>query len=336
MEQERKGKSLLHKPVLLQSFLEAVAPVRGLWVDCTFGAGGYSRALCTAGAEHVIGIDCDPDSATIGREVERAERGKFNFIGQRFGGFDKFVDFTKTPPLHGVIFDLGVSSMQLDSAQRGFSLKQEAPLDMRMDKRGRSAADIVNQASERMLADIFFCFGEERASRKIARRIVSRRASAPIASTTDLAKIVEQSVTKTQHRKTHPATRVFQALRIAVNNEFEQLVKGLAAAERSLSEGGWLAVISFHSLEDRIVKRFMRGQTRALNEDDFQPSIDRHKPRFCPINRRPIQPDRAEITANPRSRSARMRIARRNARPASEVIDFGVIGAPCISGLERV
>lgn len=324
-----------HKPVLLHSFLETVAPVNGLWVDCTFGAGGYSKALCRAGAEHVIGIDRDPDVAQAGQEFEASEKEKFSFFGRRFSQFGQFIDFSRMPPLRGVVFDLGVSSMQLDIAKRGFSFKRDAPLDMRMEKKGISAADIVNRAPEATLAEIFFKLGEERASRRIARRITLRRSQAKISSTTELARIVAQSMPARRYQKVHPATRVFQALRIVVNNELEQLVKGLSAAERLLSEGGWLAVISFHSLEDRIVKRFIQGKTREFVDDHRQKNLRKFEPRFCPINRRPVQPTSGEINENPRSSSARMRIALRNGKPANDRIDLEFVGVPHIAGLER-
>ena len=325
-----------HNPVLLRSFLEAAAPVCGNWVDCTFGAGGYSAALLQAGAERVIGIDCDPDSASRGRAAEKNSGGRFSFCLGRFGGFDQFPGVSQSVPLQGVVFDLGASSMQFDAAERGFSFRWNGPLDMRMSMNGLSAADIVNRAPESTLAEIFFKLGEERNSRRIASQIVRQRSGGEITATAQLADIVERTAPRRGRGagRIHPATKVFQALRIAVNDELRQLARGLAAAERALGEGGCLAVVSFHSLEDRIVKRFMRGA--AL------PDTDRHwpagpvsEPRFRLVNRRPVRPESDEIAANPRSRSARLRVAVRTAaEPVS--MDCGQLGVPRISGLGRI
>ncbi len=322
-----------HRPVLLRSFLEMAAPLRGTWVDCTFGAGGYSQALCETGAERVIGIDCDPDSVRRGRDAEMKSGGKFRFCCGLFGDFDRISEISEAAPLQGVVFDLGVSSMQFDQAERGFSLKRDGPLDMRMTKTGRSASDIINQASETALSEIFFKLGGERASRRIARHIVRRRTEGRIRSTAELAEIIEKTAPARGFRRIHPATRVFQALRIAVNDELAQLAGGLAAAERSLGEGGRLAVVSFHSLEDRIVKRFMRGAAKSPADGHSHAGPD-GGPRFRAVNRRPVRPDCEETAGNPRARSARMRVAVRTAAEPVPV-DYDQLGVPQISGLER-
>ena len=308
-------------------------PVRGVWVDCTYGAGSYSTALLEAGAERVIGLDCDPETACRARETENNSGGKFTFCQIRFGDFDQHSEIRQSKPLQGVVFDLGVSSMQLDQVQRGFSFMRDGPLDMRMEKSGCSASDIVNEASEPTLADIFFKFGNERASRRIARHIVQFRQKTRITSTAQLAAITEKSSPRSHSSRIHPATRVFQALRIAVNNELEQLARGLAAAERSLGEGGSLAVVSFHSLEDRIVKRFVRGDN-SRTEDWYSRTGPQQQPRFRRVNRRPIEANDAEVAQNPRARSARLRVSVRTATDSRE-LDFNALGVPRIAELEQ-
>ncbi len=318
--------SLDHKPVLLQSFLDAVAPVHGAWLDCTFGAGGYSLALCAAGATKVFGIDCDPEAYRRGHVAEKTFSNIFHFIHGRFGQCDEIPEIGQIAPLQGVVFDLGVSSMQFDTAERGFSLRRDGPLDMRMCRTGWSAADLINDASESLLSEIFSKLGEEHAARRIARRIVQHRSAGRIESTFELAAIVAKAVTHNRSRRFHPATRVFQSLRMAVNDELMQLAQGLSAAERILCKGGFLAVISFHSLEDRIVKRFMRGDGR----DD---STRQNVPTFEQVNRRPVGPSREEISSNPRSRSARLRVAVRSPIETRSV-DYEQLGVPRIMGME--
>lgn len=322
-----------HKPVLLQRFLEMVKPVAGTWIDCTFGAGGYSKALIESGADLVIGIDCDPESQIYVKSILDDATNKFKFCLSRFGAFDQLPPIVDMAPVQGVVFDLGASSMQFDHADRGFSFQYDGPLDMRMEKKGVSAAVIVNHASERALAKLFRVFGEEIHNRRIARVIVQSRCDEPITSTSQLATIVEKAIPRRNFRRNHPATKVFQALRIAVNDELRQLAEGLSAAERVLCDGGVLAVVSFHSLEDRIVKRFVRG--------GIKPTKNRHDPhlssseesRFKSINKRPIRPDETEITTNPRSRSAKMRVALRNSNP-SIAMNFEQLGVPQLNWQE--
>jgi len=302
-----------HIPVLLTPLLAACAPVRGLWLDGTFGAGGYARGLLTAGANGVIGVDRDPLALELAAgwageygDKLRLVQGNFSELDQHAGG-----------PLDGVVLDLGVSSMQIDMAERGFSFQKDGPLDMRMSQSGESAADIVNEASEDRLADILYHFGEERASRRIARFIVAAREGNPIATTLRLAEIVSKCLPRPKPGQSHPATRSFQALRIAVNAEFSELVQGLGAAERALKPGGLLAVVTFHSLEDRIVKRFFQAAAgEEPNSNRYAPAKSNTTARFDLITRKAVGPDDTELEQNPRSRSAKLRVARRTEAPA--------------------
>lgn len=316
-----------HVPVLLEPILRICAPVHGTWVDGTFGAGGYARGLLMAGAGRVIGIDRDP----LALEMATAWAGEWGDRLRLVQGNFSALDTHAGGPVDGVVLDLGVSSMQLDRAERGFSFAREGPLDMRMAQEGESAADIVNTASEARLADILFHYGEEHAARRIARAIVAARAQGRIETTLALAEIVARCLPRPKPGQSHPATRSFQALRIAVNEEFSELVQGLAAAERVLRPGGLLAVVTFHSLEDRVVKRFMQ---RAGGE---APAANRHAPRqaapdparFEIVTRKAVAPDEAEIAANPRARSARLRIARRTAAPPRAPLAAD-LGAPVL------
>ena len=309
-----------HTPVLLRPLLAAVAPVAGSWVDGTFGAGGYARGLLDAGADKVIGIDRDPDvfamaAAWAGDYGDRLAlvEGTFATLDTSAGG-----------PVDGVVLDLGVSSMQLDRPERGFSFLRDGPLDMRMSRAGASAADLVNTAAEETLADILSHYGEERQARRIARAIVRARAARPFETTAQLVEVVERQLPRPKPGQSHPATRSFQAIRIAVNDEFGQLAGGLEAAERALKPGGRLAVVTFHSLEDRVVKRFLQaggGGSRHAPERAL------HRPRFLLTPKKAIGPDAAELAANPRARSARLRIATRTDAPA-ERVDRVAIGLP--------
>ncbi|MGV8952549.1 MAG: 16S rRNA (cytosine(1402)-N(4))-methyltransferase RsmH [Cypionkella sp.] len=313
-----------HIPVLLRPLLTAVAPVRGLWLDGTFGAGGYSRGLLAAGADCVIGVDRDPlalemAAAWVGEYGDRLRlvAGNFSDMDQHAGAL-----------LDGVVLDLGVSSMQIDLAERGFSFQKDGPLDMRMSQSGTSAADLVNTASEETLANILYHFGEERASRRIAHAIVEARAAAPITTTLRLAEIVAKCLPRPKPGQSHPATRSFQALRIAVNEEFAQLVQGLSAAERALKPGGLLAVVTFHSLEDRVVKRFFQQAAgEEPNANRYAPVKSETTARFDLVTRKAIGPDDAELEENPRARSAKLRVARRTAAPAVAV-DAASLNAP--------
>ena len=319
-----------HIPVLIGSLIRAVAPVRGLWLDGTLGAGGYARALLDAGADCVIGLDRDPLALQMAREWGAVHGDRLRLVHGRFSA----LDIHAGAPLDGVVLDLGVSSMQLDQAERGFSFTRDGPLDMRMSQDGPSAADLVNTASEGELADILFHYGEERASRRIARAIVAARAEAPITRTLHLAEIVARCLPRPKPGQIHPATRSFQAIRIAVNTEFEELAAGLEAAERALKPGGALAVVTFHSLEDRVVKRFLQARSgTAGGGSRHAPAAPPQPARFTQLTRRAIAADADEIAANPRARSAKLRVARRTDVPAGPV-DRAILGlpAPALSG----
>ncbi|MEZ5751139.1 MAG: 16S rRNA (cytosine(1402)-N(4))-methyltransferase RsmH [Paracoccaceae bacterium] len=315
-----------HIPVLLTPLLAAVAPVSGVWLDGTVGAGGYARGLLAAGAERVIGIDRDPLAHEMAREWGAVYGDRLTTVLGTFSDLDTLAGEL----LDGVVLDLGVSSMQLDQAERGFSFAKDGPLDMRMSQTGESAADLVNTLPEGALADILYHYGEERASRRIARAIVAARAEHPITGTLRLSEIVSSCLPRPKPGQSHPATRSFQALRIAVNTEFHELADGLEAAERALKPGGMLAVVSFHSLEDRIVKRFMQARAgRAGQGSRHAPMQEQEAPRFEQVTRKAVGPDEAESAANPRSRSALLRVARRTEAPAGPV-DRSTLGLPSL------
>ncbi len=318
-----------HVPVLLGAILDRIAPVRGTWIDGTYGAGGYSRALRAAGADRVIGIDRDPE--VIAAAV--SEPG-IDLVQGRFGDADRVAINAAAGEVAGMVLDIGVSSMQIDQAERGFSFQKAGPLDMRMERSGPTAADLVNGLPEARLADILFQYGEERASRRIARAIVGARAIAPFETTLALAALIERQLPRPKPGQPHSATRSFQALRIAVNDELGELARGLAAAERLLPPGGLLAVVTFHSLEDRVVKRFLRTRSGAA------PNVSRHAPAvaalpasFELVTRKAVEPDAAEIAANPRARSARLRIARRLDAPPVP-LDPADLGLPELTARE--
>ncbi len=297
-----------HIPVLLQPLLAAVAPVVGVWLDGTFGAGGYARGLFGAGAARVIGVDRDPTALAAAAAMQAEFGDRLTLVQGTFSDLDRHAG----APLDGVVLDLGVSSMQIDRAERGFSFQKDGPLDMRMGDAGPSAADLVATASEAALADILFHFGEERAARRIARAIVEARTRAPITRTLELAEIIAKCLPRPKPGQSHPATRSFQALRIAVNGEFDQLAAALNAAERALKPGGLLAVVTFHSLEDRVVKRFFQEASGdAPNSNRYAPLAAKTTARFDLVTRKAVGPDEGELAANPRARSAKLRVARR-------------------------
>ncbi|HWV01687.1 MAG TPA: 16S rRNA (cytosine(1402)-N(4))-methyltransferase RsmH [Devosia sp.] len=314
-----------HVPVLLAEVLAALAPLDGATiVDGTFGAGGYSRALLEAGAS-VIGIDRDPNVLAFADVLKAEFPSRFRFVPGAFAELDELA----AGPVDGVVLDIGVSSMQLDEPGRGFSFLREGPLDMRMGGEGDTAADLVNSLEEAELANLLFAYGEERKSRRIAHSIVAARAAQPIATTAELARLIEGAIGR-KPGDMHPATRSFQALRIAVNDEFGQLVEGLFAAERLLTEGGRLAVVSFHSLEDRIVKRFFDPEKGAPTQSRHLPQAVVEASRWTSVPRA-VKPSAIETGRNPRARSAILRSGQRSAAPARSV-NYAGLGVPRFRG----
>jgi 16S rRNA (cytosine1402-N4)-methyltransferase len=312
-----------HVPVLLAESLAALEPRAGAtYLDGTFGAGGYSRALLERGAR-VIAIDRDPRAIEIGRALAAEFPDRLALVEGRFGELDAIARARGVERLDGVVLDIGVSSMQLDEASRGFSLRFDAPLDMRMGREGRAAADILAEDDEQTLADIFFYFGEEPAARRIARAIVADRPTEPYVSTLQLARMIGRVAPARPGELTHPATKVFQALRIAVNDELGELLRGLAAAERALAPGGRLAVVTFHSLEDRIVKQFLAirsGRGQAISRRlPGEPAVA--PPSFHVGAGKAAAPGAEELALNPRSRSAKLRHAERTAAAPIAVDD---------------
>lgn len=320
-----KAGGVPHIPVLLGPLLRAAAPVTGHWVDGTLGAGGYARGLLDAGATKVTGIDQDPLALRMANDWSVDYADRFHAVSGNFADLDTLVG----APVDGVTLDLGVSSMQLDDPARGFSFQGNGPLDMRMSQAGASAADLVNSVSEQDLADILFQYGEERASRRIAKAIVTARAEAPIETTGKLAEIISLCLPRPKPGQSHPATRSFQAIRIAVNDEFGALVAGMEAAERALRPGGLLAVVTFHSLEDRVVKRFIQARSGGFGRANrYAPEVVEDAPRFESLGKA-VGADAAELADNPRARSARLRVARRTDVPA-EPVDRSRLGLPKI------
>ena len=307
------GNIASHLPVLLDEVVEGLAVVPGeTLVDGTFGAGGYTRALLGRGAGRVIGFDRDPDAIAKGPSLVPDQR--LMLIQERFSQMDRVLAERGLLPVDGIALDIGVSSMQLDQADRGFSFSNDGPLDMRMSQSGTSAADFLNHAEEGEIARVLKEYGEEPRARAVARAIVAAR---PLTRTAELAAVVRRALGYRQGQKSDPATRTFQAIRIHLNAELDELEQGLRAAERSLRPGGRLAVVTFHSLEDRIVKRFLRTRSGAT------PAGSRHRPMaaagpaptFEQVAK-PVSPSEAELARNPRARSARLRTAVRTAAPA--------------------
>ncbi len=295
-----------HFPVMLPEVLDALAPKDGeIYVDATFGNGGYSEAILSAADCKVIALDRDPGVRERAEELKAAFGARFDFRAGCFGNFAKLVSET----VNGAVFDIGVSSMQLDEAQRGFSFSKEAPLDMRMSQTGASAADLVNSLEEKELADLIYQFGEERNSRAIARKIAEARAQAPIETTTRLAEIIYQ-VNKKKHDQIDPATRTFQALRIVVNDELGELAKGLEGAAARLSSGGRLVVVDFHSLEDRLVKNFFKQKSgKNISVSRYMPLPSVQQDILFKDCSKAILPSKEELDKNKRSRSAKLRYA---------------------------
>ena len=305
-----------HIPVLLDHVVDALAIAPGeTHVDGTFGAGGYTRAILKKGAARIFAFDRDPEAVQCGEELAASSGGRLTLVPERFSRMRQALSDRGVEAVDGVTLDIGVSSMQLDRPERGFSFQADGPLDMRMGQAGESAADFLNRADEADIADIIFHYGDEPKSRRIARAIVAAR---PVERTGQLAEIVRKAAGHKPGAKKDPATRTFQAIRIHVNDELQELEGGLAAAEQVLAPGGRLAVVTFHSLEDRIVKRFLKQRSGAV------PSASRHlpvanetspAPTFEAVAR-PVRAGEAEVAANPRARSATLRAARRTSAPS--------------------
>ncbi|WP_274424426.1 16S rRNA (cytosine(1402)-N(4))-methyltransferase RsmH [Chelativorans sp. YIM 93263] len=324
--ESRSGGGLArHIPVLLRPVIEALDPAPGKCIlDGTFGAGGYACALLEKGAD-VVGIDRDPDAIATAQDMIQRYGGRLRVQLGRFSQMESIAGGS----VDGVVLDVGVSSMQLDEAERGFSFRREGPLDMRMGRQGISAADVVNRFKIGDMARIFGMLGEERHAGRVARAIEKRRAEKPYETTSDLAETVERVVGRKRTDTIHPATRVFQGLRIFVNDELGELARALFAAERLLKPGGVLAVVTFHSLEDRIVKRFMAARSSPPSPSRHLPQVTAAKPTFeKPM--KPVTPDDAETAENPRARSARLRTARRTG-VAAGVDDFDILGVPALN-----
>jgi 16S rRNA (cytosine1402-N4)-methyltransferase len=316
-----------HIPVLLRPILGHCAPISGAWLDGTFGAGGYTRALLDAGADQVYGVDRDPMVFEMAQSWAADYGERLHLVEGVFSKLDEYAS-----DLDGVVLDLGVSSMQLDQADRGFSFIKDGPLDMRMSQSGPSAADIVNTTDETELANILFLYGEERASRRIARAIVKRREATSFDTTLDLADLIEHVLPRTKPGQSHAATRSFQALRIAVNDEYGELYRGLMAAERALKPGGQLAVVTFHSVEDRMVKRFLQMRSGSnARANRYAPDIEQAPAQFELRSKKAIAPTEAELAQNPRARSAKLRIARRTDAPAGDSVVEKDLGMPVLT-----
>lgn len=317
-----------HIPVLLAEVLEALAPNEGdVIIDGTFGAGGYTKAILDSGAS-VVAIDRDPDAIAAGKALEAQSQGRLRLVQAPFSSLAEQVD-----EADGVVLDIGVSSMQLDQAERGFSFRTDGPLDMRMAQAGPSAADIVNRLKSGDLARIFGFLGEERHAGRIARMIEARREKKPFERTLDLADAIETHIGRAPKDKIHPATRVFQALRIYVNDELGELAKALIAAEKVLKPGGRLAVVTFHSLEDRIVKRFIADRADAAASSRHMPEAQARTATFRKLGGG-VTPGDAEVAQNPRARSARLRAAIRTEAPARSE-DFSIFGLPKLPGIHQ-
>ncbi|BBF91590.1 16S rRNA (cytosine(1402)-N(4))-methyltransferase RsmH [Blastochloris tepida] len=316
-DQRAAGGPARHIPVLVGEVLAALAPQDGdVIIDGTFGAGGYSRAILAAADCRVVAIDRDRTAILAGWDLVNAADGRLTLVEDRFSRLDVVAADLGFAQVDGVVLDIGVSSMQLDEAGRGFSFRADAPLDMRMASEGESAADLIARLDAATLANVIHLFGEERHARAVARAIVAARAEAPITTTRQLADIVAR-VVHVKPGDIHPATRTFQALRIAVNEELDELADALLAAERVLKPGGRLVVVSFHSLEDRIVKTFLTERSRAsAGGSRHQPEAAVAPATFARIGRKPVEASDAEVATNPRARSAKLRAAVRTAAPA--------------------
>ncbi len=324
-----------HIPVLASQVVDLLQPRDGgVYVDATFGAGGHTRLILGAADCRVIGLDRDASAIALGAALVENARGSLILIQERFSALESVLASLRIEKVDGVLIDLGVSSMQLDEPERGFSFRHDARLDMRMEGSGPSASDVVAKASERALESVIASLGEERFARRIAREIVSARENEQIRTTGALSHIV-QRVVRAKPGDIHPATRTFQALRMLVNEELGELAAALPAAERTLAPGGRLAVISFHSLEDRIVKKFLASRSSQRASSRHLPEAPARAPSFHVLTPKPRVADAAEIAANPRARSAKLRGGERtDAPPSDQPIETGV-RAPSLAEVLR-
>jgi 16S rRNA (cytosine1402-N4)-methyltransferase len=328
-ETDVHGGPVRHIPVLLQEVLTALEPAPGeTIVDGTFGAGGYTAGILDAGAD-VIAFDRDPDAIAAGAAMVETSGGRLKLIHARFS---ELLDHVEEASLDGVVLDIGVSSMQIDEAERGFSFMRDGPLDMRMGQSGVSAADVVNRAKPSDMTRIFGILGEERHAGRIARAIEAERQKAPFETTRQLAGLIEKVSPRRPQDKIHPATRVFQALRTYVNDELGELARTLFAAERALKPGGRLVVVSFHSLEDRIVKRFFQDRAGKASGSRHLPMVAERQSTFTLIGKQPVTAGEAECDANPRSRSAKLRAGSRTGAPAGKA-DADILPVPNLAAL---
>lgn len=330
------GGSVRHIPVMLNEVLACLSPSKGeVFVDGTFGAGGYSVAILDKGAD-VLAIDRDPDAIRHGAELVKQFNGRLTLKKGEFGDLDKVSADAGFAQVDGVVLDIGVSSMQLDEAERGFSFQKDGPLDMRMSQTGVSAADVVNHASQPDLTRIIGLLGEERKASAISREIVKARNSETFTRTLQLASVVEKAVRRKPQDKIHPATRTFQALRIFVNQELQQLADALFAAERILKAGGKLVVVTFHSLEDRIVKLFFKDRCGVEQGSRHMPAVSERPATFEVHGKGLLKASKEEAEKNPRARSAKLRWgSRTSTQPLTT--DMSVFGFPNLidlSGLE--
>jgi 16S rRNA (cytosine1402-N4)-methyltransferase len=321
-----------HTPVLLTNVLDILKPRDGArYIDCTFGAGGYSRAILDAADCQVLALDRDPYVVQGAKPLLQHYSPRLVLKLSHFADLGEAAEEAGFAPADGIVFDIGVSSMQIDDAERGFSFMRDGPLDMRMSSEGLSAADVVNTFDEQDIAEILYVLGEERRSRPIARAIVRRRAETPFTRTLDLASVIASVIPRRHDDPKHPATRSFQALRLFVNDELGELARGLLAAEHCLGEGGRLLVVTFHSLEDRIVKTFFteRSGKSAQPSRHLPAAGGQRSPSFSLLTRKAVEPGEAETSANPRARSARLRAGERTSAPPWP-LDAAKLGIPSI------
>lgn len=321
---ERSISETNHISVMLNEVIEALDPSsEGIFVDGTFGAGGYSRAILAKNVSMLWAIDRDPTVVDAAQKLEQEFPGKFTLLQGCFSDMENLLKKSGQDFVDGIVLDIGVSSMQLDQAERGFSFMKDGPLDMRMGDQGPTAADVVNETEEEELANIIYRYGEERASRRVARAIVEARSEKDFEGTLELSKVVEKAVGGPKYKKgkrqIHGATRTFQALRIYVNDELGELRRGLEAAEKMLSPGGRLCVVTFHSLEDRIVKEFFKLRSGDVSRGSRHMPVqgeDMPEPTFEMLFRGGKKASKSEIQINVRSRSAKLRAAMRTEAPA--------------------